>query len=64
MSEVSLANVLSHTVGSLSLCYFFYPCRSFCSDEVPFVYSFPTEEPASTQPVHTCTTEYKMWWME
>ena len=23
-----------------------------------------TEEPASAQPVHTCTTEYKMWWME
>ena len=23
-----------------------------------------TEETASTQPVHTCTTEYKMWWVE
>ena len=23
-----------------------------------------TEEPVSTQPVHTCTTEYKMWWSE
>ena len=23
-----------------------------------------TEESASTQPVYTCTTEYKSWWME
>ena len=23
-----------------------------------------TEESASTQPVHTCTTEYKIWWTE
>ena len=22
------------------------------------------EEPASTQPAHTCTKEYKRWWME
>ena len=23
-----------------------------------------TKESASTQPAHTCTTEYKRWWME
>ena len=42
LSEVSLANMFSHRVGSLSHCkaVFFSPAEAFYFDEVPFVYSF------------------------
>ena len=42
LSEVSLANMFSHTVGS-SLYFgavFFSPAEAFYFDEIPFVYSF------------------------
>ena len=39
LSEVSLANMFSHTVGSL-LVVFFSHAEAFYLDEVPFVYSF------------------------
>ena len=41
LSEVSLANMFSHTVGSLcNLVLFFSHAEAFYFDEVPFVYSF------------------------
>ena len=41
LSEVSLANMFSHTVGSLFiLIVFFIHAETFYFDEVPFVYSF------------------------
>ena len=41
LSEVSLANMLSHTVGSLCILMLFLgPAEAFYFDEVPFVYSF------------------------
>ena len=42
LSEVSLANMLSHTVGSLFyfVDVFFSHAEAFYFDEVPFVYSF------------------------
>ena len=40
LSEVSLANMFSHTVGSLcNLVLFFSHAEAFYFDEVPFVYS-------------------------
>ena len=39
LSEVSLANMFSHTVGSL-LVVFFSHAEAFYLDEVPFIYSF------------------------
>ena len=41
LSEVSLANMFSHTVGSLFiLIVFFSYAEAFYFDEIPFVYSF------------------------
>ena len=43
LSEVSLANMISHTVGSLFiliLFFFFRHGEVFYFDEIPFVYSF------------------------
>ena len=42
LSEVSLANMFSHTVGSLCNfnAVFFSHAEAFYFDEVPFVYSF------------------------
>ena len=41
LSEVSLANMFSHTVGSLcNLVLFSSHAEAFYFDEVPFVYSF------------------------
>ena len=42
ISEVSLANIFSHMVGSLFilLIFFFSNAEAFYFDEVPFVYSF------------------------
>ena len=41
LSEVSLANMFSHTVGSLFiLIVFFSYAEAFYFDKVPFVYSF------------------------
>ena len=41
LSEVSLANMFSHTVGSLYFnAAFFSHAEAFYFDEVPFVYSF------------------------
>ena len=42
LSEVSLANMFSHTVGSLFILMMFYLAmqKLFIFDEVPFVYSF------------------------
>ena len=41
LSEVSLANMLSHIVGSLHfLAAFFSHAETFYVDDVPFVYSF------------------------
>ena len=40
LSEVSLANMFSHTVGSLSILKLFSHAEAFYFDEVPFVYSF------------------------
>ena len=41
LSEVSLANMFSHIVGSLHLnAVFFNHAEAFYFDEVPFVYSF------------------------
>ena len=41
LSEVSLANIFSHTVGSFHFnSVFFSPAEAFYFDEVPFVYSF------------------------
>ena len=41
LSEVSLANMFSHTVGSLcNLVLFFSHAEASYFDEVPFVYSF------------------------
>ena len=41
LSEVSLANMFSHTVGSLCILmlFFFSHVKAFYFDEVPFVYS-------------------------
>ena len=40
LSEVSLANMFSHTVGSLHfIAVFFSHAEAFYFDEVPFVYS-------------------------
>ena len=36
LSEVSLANMFSHTIATL--CIFFSPAEAFYFDEVPFVY--------------------------
>ena len=41
LSEVSLANMFSHTVGSLYFnAVFFSRAEAFYFDEIPFVYSF------------------------
>ena len=42
LSEVSLANMFSHTVGSLCILMLFFlsHAEAFYFDEVPFVYSF------------------------
>ena len=42
LSEISLANMFSHTFGSLFilLIFFFSLAEAFYFDEVPFVYSF------------------------
>ena len=41
LSEVSLANIFSHTVGSLSFAdVFFSHEEAFCFHEVPFAFSF------------------------
>ena len=40
LSQVSLANMFSHTVGSLCNLVLF-SLEAFYFDEVPFVYSFP-----------------------
>ena len=41
LSEVSLANMFSHTVGSFYFnAVFFNHAEAFYFDEVPFVYSF------------------------
>ena len=40
LSEVSLANMFSHTVGSLSILKLFSHAEAFYFDEIPLVYSF------------------------
>ena len=47
LSEVSLANMFSHTVGSLFILMLFSLAMQnlFYLDEVPFVYSFPYDVP-------------------
>ena len=42
LSEVSLANMFSHTVGCLCILMLliFSPAEAFYFDEIPFVYSF------------------------
>ena len=42
LSEISLANMFSHAVGSLFvlMLFFFSYAEDFYFDEVPFVYSF------------------------
>ena len=42
LSEVSLANMFSHTIGSLCnlVLFFFSLAEAFYFDEVPFVYYF------------------------
>ena len=40
LSEVSLANMFSHTVGFYFNTVFFSNAEAFYFDEIPFVYSF------------------------
>ena len=40
LSEVSLANMFSHTVSSLFILILFSLAEAFYFDEVPFVYAF------------------------
>ena len=61
LSEVSLANMFSHTVGTLFILmvfFFFSHVEAFYFDEVQFVYSFFMSLALGDVSVRICCVEY------